>query len=159
MRVALLLLFSVAACGSGGMSDYMPGQKKYKHKPVVVNPEFNPYLNKFKKMYGLAFHIRVVFAKLEAPTLGLCWFWGDGHREVEIDEESWPNLTENEKEQLIFHELGHCILNREHIEDRGDVGFCDNAPISIMYPNIFGRSACYGDNKDYYFDELIRYRQ
>jgi hypothetical protein len=43
--------------------------------------------------------------------------WGrclKGRGAVEIDPTIWARLIESAKEALVFHELGHCLLNRPH---------------------------------------------
>jgi hypothetical protein len=55
-------------------------------------------------------------------------------RKVTINERWWRTTThESEKRQLIYHELGHCILNLEH-----DLRYNKlyNQPESIMYPQM-----------------------
>lgn len=37
---------------------------------------------------------------------------------IEIDENTWSNFSHEKREWLIFHELGHCILNRSHKNKR-----------------------------------------
>lgn len=47
---------------------------------------------------------------------------------VIIDKSYWDNATDLEREFLVFHELGHCILNRDHLDEADLFGNC----ISIM---------------------------
>ena len=62
-------------------------------------------------------------------TLGYCQKGGKSPLIV-INLNFWnkPWFSEADKEQLIFHELGHCILNREHLNDTDSGG----NPLSIM---------------------------
>jgi hypothetical protein len=54
-----------------------------------------------------------------------------------------------DKEQLLFHELGHCVLNRKH---------CDLVvnldPISLMHPKML-KSEYYKNNRDELIEELF----
>lgn len=50
--------------------------------------------------------------------------------EIMIDSGYWEDITELEKEQLVFHELGHCILDADHVEELD----ADGDPVSIMHP-------------------------
>ena len=62
--------------------------------------------------------------------------------------------TENDllKEFVIFHELGHCYLGREHREDSYQNGFC----ISIMRSGIDDCKDNYHQNtRSLYLDELF----
>ena len=47
---------------------------------------------------------------------------------VIIDKIYWASATELEKEFVVFHELGHCVLNREHTDVADNDGDC----VSIM---------------------------
>ena len=58
---------------------------------------------------------------------------------------------------LIFHELGHCSLNRPHDSRRGDgVNYPSNMPLSMMFPTINGIALYYNQGyNSYYEQELI----
>ena len=43
----------------------------------------------------------------------------------------WRSANEYERECLVFHELGHCLLNRGHRSSR----FPNNAYVSLMNPD------------------------
>lgn len=52
---------------------------------------------------------------------------------------------------LVVHELGHCTLNRSHVE-----GYRNNGcPISVMHPSD-GMFGCFFKDQDYYFRELFQ---
>lgn len=53
-------------------------------------------------------------------------------------------------QQLIFHELGHCVLNLDHNDDIMN----NNCPKSIMHSRFFGDTECYWNNIEYYLKEL-----
>lgn len=57
-------------------------------------------------------------------TLGQCKSYSDGSKQVVIDEPYWNRVDENEREYLVFHELGHCILGREHLDTKDENGIC-----------------------------------
>lgn len=157
MKYLLLIVISVTSCGSE-YKDHIFVQDRNNHKSISVNDEFKPYVEKFKELYSLNFHIRVEFEDLEKTYVGMCYYWDDGHREIGIDQDRWQRLSADEREVLIFHELGHCILNRDHVEELGHVGKYENAPKSIMHPYIFS-DPYYALNRQYYFNELITNRQ
>lgn len=46
----------------------------------------------------------------------------------------WQNASKNEREALVFHELGHCVLNRDHRSDRFPKGMY----ASLMNPDDVG---------------------
>lgn len=68
------------------------------------------------------------FADLETDLLGRCFPMSN---RVEVDRRAWAKMDEDEREMLIFHELGHCTLHRPH---RSDVR--DGHPVSLMYPQL-----------------------
>ena len=85
---------------------------------------------------------------------GYC-FLGEHH--IVIDETEWTALTSDQRDFLLFHELGHCELDRRHKNEqfddktwqsmmRGDPLLGDQERIPIPY---------FGFRKDYYLDELF----
>lgn len=83
---------------------------------------------------------------------GLCNYFSNHANQLVIDDYIWANTSEFQKELIIFHELGHCYLFREH-DDRADSdGFC----ISLMRS---GNSSCIdrynASTRQAYLDELF----
>jgi len=60
----------------------------------------------------------------ERGTLGQCKSYSNGSKEIVIDQPYWDRVDEMEREYLVFHELGHCILGREHLDSRDASGIC-----------------------------------
>lgn len=54
------------------------------------------------------------------------------HREVRINKKAWKIGTEQMRRMTIFHEMAHCHLNLDHINEMN----MDFKPRSIMYPVI-----------------------
>ena len=85
-------------------------------------------------------------------VLGSCQ--DNGHI-ITINEEKWPSLTDQEKEWVLFHELGHCILGRGHKNAESLNGECysymkgaeNGFECSINYYSVYWR--------EYYLDELF----
>lgn len=93
--------------------------------------EVGDLVSKFESYYGYKVSIPIYFVpKMEANIVGKAY----GNYKIEISEEYWnDSRTENEnRECLIFHELGHAILNRGHKLTTTE----NNRPVSIMYPSI-----------------------
>jgi hypothetical protein len=64
---------------------------------------------------------------------------------VEIDEDIWNTLSEVGKELLVFHELGHCRLEKLHSE------------VGIMRSNVAdANTADYAQHRDEYIEILFR---
>lgn len=89
----------------------------------------------------------------DESVLGQCFRNAEKPKKVIIDQEYWDEADEFSKQFLIFHELGHCFLNREH-DDRSDAS---NVCISIMHSTP---QACdfelTEENKKEYLDELFQ---
>lgn len=71
---------------------------------------------------------------------------------VVIDQLYWSQASDSVREELIWHELGHCLLHRVH---RMDV-LSNNEPASIMNPMLFDPYAIQ-NNYQYYKTELFGY--
>jgi hypothetical protein len=130
---------------------------------LKVDPEFAPYVQKF--IQGAIDHNRVEFVQYllvdfvpEIPSsqrgyviLGECDGMETPHREVHISKVEWIDLSPIEQEELIYHELGHCVLDREHTTDM----FSNGMPVSMMYPYMNVLDPWYVSHKDYYWNEMF----
>lgn len=121
------------------------------------NPVFDIYIHRFEQNYGHKIDISIAFDKLEGDAVGECWKWDGFHEEIRVDR-GWWDMNEDDlaREQLIFHELGHCILDRGHVSARrvwidGET----RAPVSIMYPYVFSDIYHYEIHHDEYVNELF----
>lgn len=123
--------------------------------------EFYRYIDDFEAEYGNNIgDIPVCIGSIEIEdkesVIGVCRTWTGPtrkYREITIKEEWFDRNHEDEYavRQLIEHELGHCLLNRDHVEEVDE----DFHPISIMYPYHFS-GGHYQDNHEYYLNELFR---
>ncbi|MEL7121054.1 MAG: putative metallopeptidase [Bacteroidota bacterium] len=55
---------------------------------------------------------------------GQCTYRSHAPNSVLIDQEFWDVASDLAKEYVVFHELGHCQLGREHREDAHANGTC-----------------------------------
>lgn len=96
--------------------------------------------------------LTLVFGKTstkESPsTVGTCEPV-NGYPVVTIDTAYWSVSNDLEKEELVFHELGHCLLDRDHCEEKEN-----GAPVSLMEPEMLG-SKVYGERREAFVDELF----
>lgn len=145
-----------------------------------IHPDFIPHVNAFLiASNGLVDenslnHITITYAEMEGSTVGLCMPRVGGN-EILIRKSWWERNTDQRKrEELIFHELGHCLLWREHthpnyitnlldwienisfeigvLEDKGYLP--DGCPASYMHPRMVG-DKCGKKHYDYYVKELF----
>jgi len=88
----------------------------------------------------------------ESNVLGQCYTYSDDSREIVIDQEYWEELDLLEKEFLMMHELGHCILDRDHLDDSDENNNC----ISIMQSGTGDcRHRYNANNRERLLDELF----
>lgn len=147
------LLFAVFAVFATACSLHNVGPQ-FKH----IDPEFIPYVEMFESLYGRSIrYLGMGFAHLGDNIAGLCRKWTTGHREIKINPHYWHDASPFSRTGLIFHELGHCVLDRDH--DYRTFYFHgstinDFVPKSLMYPFNF-YSERFLELKDYYFSELF----
>lgn len=87
----------------------------------------------------------------EDGVAGTCQY-GRHISHVTVDEDYWNNSSSIRREFVVFHELGHCVLDRGHTEDAFANGICK----SIMSSGLGTcRDAYVFQNREYYLDELF----
>ena len=148
----IILFLNILGCGRG---------------PHYMEPDVAPIINKFLSdviKYGrddidkTVEDIDVVkIAKFEEPTrIATCtWYDTVGLRRITISLEYWNIFTDQDKESLIYHELGHCFLGQMH---RGQYDPILKRNTSLMYYH-FTSGAKYYQFRDYYLTELFGFRE
>ena len=68
---------------------------------------------------------------------------------IKVDRAAWNEMPEGNREELVFHELGHCLLKRGHC----DV-LADGKRLSIMSSRIEDAGE-YNKRREEYVDELF----
>ena len=135
-------------------------QKEEKTTPFV-DEALQEYFNRFAEE-GKLRGIEVDFGKIEVEgfldnTLqstisGQCQHDMNRPDRVLINLAFWVRADTIKKEFLVFHELGHCYLNRSHLDSKNSSGFC----LSIMHS---GSNICQNAyskyTRSYYLDELF----
>lgn len=132
-----------------------------------VDTEFTPYLQRFldsAKVHNRIFDVQtngliIEFADLKENTAGLTHY--EDPIRVEIDETYWNDISkkagaEMMKENLIFHELGHGLLDRGHLNTTLENGdwksiMCGGEKVNERPWNINYR----GIRREYYISELF----
>lgn len=143
----------------------------------LANMEYGQVERPFRKHYdafnrisgkkGYDIPIRMVHKRFTHPdvigAIAVCY--SDGYKGlIEVDAWYWNRMSEVSREQLIFHELGHCSLlemdHRDMMVDFIDLG--RRCPISIMRSYIFSQdeiTRCYIPHRLFYINELLNYRK
>lgn len=146
----LLSILTTLACSSGE-----------EESKIKLFPEFRPFVQAFEEeagKRGISFDFEESGLEiLLGPTgvdnaAGVCR--GDGT--IEIQNSIWDSYSTSAKEQLIFHELGHCVLGRPHrnvVLKNGEWGsIMRGTPIPDDRGVVINYS---GSRKQYYIDELF----
>ena len=136
-------------------------------KEYNVNSSFANYLQRFETEGASRGHtfdpkangLIIEFANLKDNTAGLTHF--ETPIRIEIDKTYWTDISNSAgadlmKEDLIFHELGHGLLNRNHLNTTLPNGdwksiMCGGDKVNNRSWNINYR----GMRRTYYIDELF----
>ena len=68
----------------------------------------------------------------EGDVVGECWYNSHAPNEVIIDASYWISASHLGREFVVMHELGHCYLDRDHL----DASFLDGTCVSIMHSGL-----------------------
>ena len=151
-----------------------------------IDPTFHVYVERFVEASkgSVGFEdirgLKMVFGEFEdngsklTSTVGVCTV--GLFRPVIIISKRWWKYQSSylRREELVFHELGHCILFRPHTSPTSDRGFLkwteqqlfklgfyktkqylnDGCPSSYMHPYIIETECIYKHN-DFYLKELF----
>lgn len=149
----LVLLFFLSSCND-------PNEYR-------VDTTFVDYLHRFENeaaKRNLNFDLQsngliIEFAKLKDNTAGLTHF--ENPIRIEIDETYWKAISKTAgadlmKEDLIFHELGHGLLDRKHLNSTLENGdwksiMCGGTKVDGRAWNVNYK----GMRREYYIDELF----
>lgn len=153
MRLLALLVWvwtGILACAT------MPEDKPEPDQTFeIIEDVFIPYVAEFEKLGDLyAAHVSIQFGEIKQDNeggtiLAYCYY---STNNIVVNPKSWVTLSAHAKEILIFHELGHCVLGREH-DDRLDENKC---AVTIMHSNIAPSRRCYKKKREYYLQELFK---
>ncbi|MBD66336.1 MAG: hypothetical protein CME62_14085 [Halobacteriovoraceae bacterium] len=118
------------------------------------NAEFIEYIDSFnlgyKEFLGRSLsagNIRIEFVPgFEGTKVGEC---NHGARRIRLDQKFWEGSDEYTRKALIYHEFGHCVLGRGHLETtEGDM------PLSLMYPDMYV-ALYFPAHREEYLEELF----
>lgn len=60
----------------------------------------------------------------EHNVIGQC-SWSEGHKHaITLDRAYWNGANDMQREFVVFHELGHCVLGRAHVDNSDANGNC-----------------------------------
>ena len=103
--------------------------------PVVQVGQFAPYVSRFEdtsKSEGKAIQVTDLVVKFgpmdNAAERGICQIDDKNPPTILVNEDAWQYMSEPERESLLFHEMGHCVLHRKHNNEYLPAGI----PSSVM---------------------------
>lgn len=134
-------------------------------KDVVIDPELQPYVDRFLAEAAKRGHdIDLADSGLDmifevdistADYAGQCRY-NLGANEIAIDRERWDDSNESRKEWLVYHELGHCVLDRGHRNDQFENGMWKSLMRGDLSSEQSRLPLCYTwDREQYFIDELF----
>jgi len=143
--------------------------KKESSKPISTSntlitssEEMEPYIQNFIQQGRLRGHdipddlngITYEIKEIEQEGVaGICYWSSSNPNHIIIDKTFWLQFNVDQKEAVLFHELGHCYLERDHLDDALSNGNCQSLMHSGTVQNC--KHAYAGSNKTYYLDELF----
>lgn len=96
--------------------------------------------------------LTVVFGAIDIPkAVGVCRTETFKPPKIIILEEYWRKINELMREQLIFHELAHCLINKPHNDAIGIDGY----PVSLMTTYVPAASV-YEHKREDMLNELFK---
>lgn len=144
MKLVLIFLFLTSCAGQQDV--------------LIVASPLRPYYDRFlveAKRQNVTINtdnlILEMVDELQDLELGVCSV-NNEIRIIKVLSSTWKPLTDAGKEQIVYHELGHCGLGRAHL----DGTLLDGSPRSIMNSKHFNDSA-YLYYHDYYMHELFHF--
>jgi hypothetical protein len=118
-------------------------------KKAEFDVEMNEYYNTFESVTHFAAKSRVGYRYLDsmpAPRVAAC---AQMAGIIYISLEYWNKTSKSMHEQIVLHELGHCVLYLNHDDTRGSDGYT----ISIMSTYLVSDSV-YKAKREMYLQSL-----
>lgn len=124
-----------------------------------IDPAFEEYFDRFVNLSALnggplaVTDLIIEFRRLDAFA-ALCQTEDGETPMISVDPLTWTQLNSTDRQNVIHHEIGHCVLRRNHQE--GEIADIHGSPIpdSLMNSNLVS-SATFLLNRDYFERELF----
>lgn len=143
-----LILVALNACASLPPALSVPASEKEANQ---ITQNFYRFLDLAKYDYSQTEPVDVSFVRggyvSEKHFVAACLHWANL---IQIDLDKWENLRSFEKEIVMFHELGHCILKRPHVDREVCV-----PQREIMCPTLFNIKRSYRKYREEYIRKFF----
>ena len=94
--------------------------------------------------------VPIEFALLGSGVAGLCVVFSNGlDPQIMVDQEFWDSANYDDRRSVVLHELGHCVIGRDHWDTE-----LSSRPESLMFPAITDNMN-YGSHEEEYQEELM----
>lgn len=130
---------------------------------VSLDPVASEYVDRFiyeASIRGVNIHITdltVQISDLPPSMNGECQVSADNGHVVSLNRYRWFTASDQFKEELVFHELGHCVLNRGHTSNIWSPNSNIQLFESLMYPfETEDLAIYYLEYRKHYVDELFK---
>ncbi len=127
---------------------------------ISIEPQFQEYVSQFESLYGIKIDGSIVSTEKvpfdSAHVVAVCQNYGRNSRwnVVYVQRKFWDKADFHTRQEMLFHELGHCVMGLKDDLTITQMGGIPNVPRSIMYPWLFGDTLVYRENLEYYLKEL-----
>lgn len=132
-----------------------------KEEQVVIDSRLQSFFDLFveegaKRGITVNFEANPVSGRIENiqqdNVSGQCIHNSARAEELIIDLSFWNGASSIEREFVVFHELGHCYLDRDHLDTENSDGTC----VSMMHGGTSGCTNTYSlATRDALLDELF----
>ncbi len=126
-----------------------------------VDPAFQPYVDEFEQAMSDnnvrdGVNVEIVFGDTGSAQNGLCHREGGQTPKISISRPVWNSFMDHQRRILIYHELGHCVLGREHTEAMHEDADGSSYPDSLMAPSLPVVAQSFSLHRAHYVEELFR---
>ncbi len=103
--------------------------KEIKWEPYI-DPDFKTEVDEFSEMYDQPMPtLRIVYVG-PMEKIAIC-SQTEMARTITVDRDRWNALCPEQKRGIMFHELGHCVLQLEHSPDMVNYMFWSLRPCTF----------------------------
>ena len=119
-------------------------------------------------LHGLSIENNSVDIQFGSPGVGItavCIQYSGANSKVIIDSTKWNEMTESQRKTVFYHEMGHCFLDRNHLEDTTVIAYRTETPptetplILELHNSLMHSTGVnpviYKQHEEYFIDELF----
>ncbi len=158
----ILIAIFTSSCGMPIIGKHVQKKSGTSRLYSSTDSTFSPYIAQFegyaKSVTGDSnFKVGDVLINFGEPDetsfQGVCYIYANDAREIIIRRDWWNNASDSDRESLIFHELGHCRLDRDHDDEVQVIGNKSVKMSMMHYVIVLGPD--YEQHRGGYVQELF----